>query len=385
VIDNMAATHFSSFGRTNIMNYREMNLRVFQKKSFPHVFFQPRIEPWFDWHQIFNSTPEKYKFEKVSDLFDVLDCSMRYVHYYTGMPDPVVQQYHPDVKIIRQENADRAIVIYQTPFGDLTETQHFTIDHTWRTVGFAVKNRDDLHALEWLYEITKFSFDLAAFQQGSDYVGERGEPQFWVPKSPYQALAQIWMKLDNLIFALKDCPEEVEAAMQAIDAAYDPLYEGICQSRIVKIVNFGENIHEQLLSPSYFKRFLLPFWDKRVGQLKSAGIFSHVHIDGYFKHLLPLLKDIPHDGLEALTPEPQGDVALEEIKEYIGDKILLDGIPAVLFMDTYPREQLMETTERLIELFHPNLVLGISDELPQGAGLEAMERVKLIADYARQK
>ena len=367
------------------MNYRQLNLAIFQRQPVDQVLFQPRIEPWFDWHRIFNSTPEKYKYAEVTGLFDALDCSMRYVHYYTGMPDPVVQRFSPDVKIERQEKDGHAEVVYQTPFGELTETQHFTVDHTWRTVGFAVKNQKDLRALQWLYENMEFQFDLDAFQKGSDYVGARGEPQFWVPKSPYQALAQVWMKLEDLIFALIDCPKDVEATMQAIDAAYDPLYEGICKSNTVNIVNFGENIHEQLLSPSYFRRFLLPFWEKRVNQLRNAGIFSHVHMDGYFKHLLPLLQEIPHDGLEALTPLPQGDVTLEEIKEHIGDKILLDGIPAVLFMETYPREQLIETTERIIDFFHPNLVLGISDELPQGAGLEAIERVQLIANLCQRK
>lgn len=78
-------------------------------------------------------------------------------------------------------------------------------------------------------------------------------------------------------------------------------------------------------------------------------------------------------------------MTLDAIREHIGDKILLDGIPAVLFLDTYSREQLMETTERIIELFHPNLVLGISDELPQGAGEEAIERVRLVADYCKTR
>jgi hypothetical protein len=41
---------------------------------------------------------------------------------------------------------------------------------------------------------------------------------------------------------------------------------------------------------------------------------------------------MPFDGIEALTPSPQGDATLEEIKEHIGDKILLDGIPAIYFM-----------------------------------------------------
>ena len=78
-------------------------------------------------------------------------------------------------------------------------------------------------------------------------------------------------------------------------------------------------------------------------------------------------------------------MTLDAIREHIGDKILLDGIPAVLFLDTYSREQLMETTERIIELFQPNLVLGISDELPPGAGEEAIERVRLVADYCKTR
>ncbi len=367
------------------MNFREMNTRVFQRKPIPHVFFQPRIEPWIHWHKIFDSTPPAYRYERVNQVFDALGCSMRYVHYYTDMPDPVVQRFDAEVVIDTFEGGNQQDIVYHTPYGDLHETQQFTIDHTWRTVGFAVKNREDLRALTWLYRHMRWHFDGGNFMQGSVYVGDRGEPQFWVPKSPYQALAQIWMKLQDLIYALADCPKDVAAAMEAIDASYDPLYQGIARSGMVKIVNFGENIHEQLLSPRYLKRYLLPFWEARVAQLRAVGIFTHVHIDGYFNNLLPMLQELPFDGIEALTPVPQGDMTLEAIKAQIGDKVLLDGIPAVLFMDTYPREQLMQTTERIIELFSPNLVLGISDELPEGAGLEAIERVKMIADWCKKR
>jgi hypothetical protein len=123
---------------------------------------------------------------------------------------------------------------------------------------------------------------------------------------------------------------------------------------------------------------LLPFYIKRANQLRDAG-FTHIHIDGAVKPLLKYLKHLPFDGIEALTPEPQGDVTLEEIKEHIGDKILLDGIPAVLFMDTYSRDELMACVEKVVELFHPRLVLGVSDEVPEGAGQEAMERTEMIA------
>lgn len=367
------------------MTFREMNLRVFQGKPIPHVFFQPRIEPWYDWHRTFDQLPERYKGGTILDFVDDLGVSMRYVHYYTGMPDPIVRQFDREVKIRESFEGTEGYRIYETPFGELVEIHRFTSDKTWREVGFPVKTVDDLRKLRWLVGHMHYHFSQERFDQGSAFIGPRGEPQFWVPKSPYQALAQQWMELANFIYALVDAPKAVEDVMRAFDDSYDALYEEIIGSGKVRIVNFGENIHDHLLSPRYFEEYLIPFYEKRSGQLRKAGIFTHVHIDGYFSSLLPYLKDLPFDGLEALTPTPQGDVPLEQIKEHIGDKVLLDGIPAIYFMPTYSREVLMETVERIVELFHPRLVLGVSDEVPEGTDEEAIERVRMIATWCKSR
>jgi hypothetical protein len=367
------------------MSFREMNLRVFQGQPIPHVLFQPRIEPWYDWHKQVGQLPKRYRATTLRGLFDDLQVSMRYVHYYTGMPDPVVHTYDRQVRIHEQRDNDRITRIIETPHGDLVEQLQLTVDKTWREVDFPVKAPEDLIKLRWLYEHSHFTFSKENFLAGSEFVGERGVPQFWVPKSPYQALAQIWMKLPNLIYALADDPSEVEATMQAIDAAYDPLYEQITAAGLAHIINFGENIHDHLLSPYYWQQYLLPFWRKRVAQLRSAGIYTHMHLDGYFRTLLPTLKDLPFDGIEALTATPQGDVDLEELKEHIGDKIMLDGIPAVYFMSSYSRDELMTATEKVVKLFSPRLVLGISDELPEGADQEGIERVRLVSEWCRSR
>ncbi len=366
---------------------RELNLRVFRGEPVPRVLFQPRMEPWFAWQHEFGTTPEPYAEMSLLDFYDELDLSMRYVHYYTGMPDPVQRHYEDEVRVRHEPAPDGSgdgLTVWQTPHGELVQRAHRTVDKTWRTVGFAVKTLRDLRGLKWLTERTRYTFSAEDFARGSAFIAERGEPQFWVPKSPYQALCQVWMKLDDFIYALADAPEEVEEVMAAIDRAYDPLYEGIIASGQVSIVNFGENIHDHLLSPRYFARYLAPWYEKRSGQLRGAGIFTHVHIDGYFHSLLPQLAALPFDGLEALTPEPQGDVSLEEMAENIGDKVLLDGIPAIYFTPTYPLERLAECVERIVELFHPRLVLGISDEIPEGAGEREIEKVRWVSDYCRR-
>ena len=225
------------------------------------------------------------------------------------------------------------------------------------------------------------TFDKDAFRQGAEYIGDRGVPQFWVPKSPYLALAQQWMKFEDFIYALADDPQQVEGVMKAIDDSYDQLYEQLTSSGMLQILNFGENVAMAYFSLEYFERYLLPWYEKRSNQLRNAGIHTHIHIDGYFRPLLPYLKSMPFDGLEALTPTPQGDVTIEEIKEHIGDKVLLDGIPAVLFLDHHSGEELQECVEKLVKLFHPRLVLGISDELPEGGDDESWERLKWIAEW----
>lgn len=360
-----------------------MNHAVFTGDPLPHPFFQPRIEPWFAWHKEFDCMPERYADMTLPQFFDHLGVSMRYVQYYTEQPEPITQGYTPDVVIREKVNGDRKTVIVETPHGELIEEQHLTPDRTWRTHGFPVRGPDDLPKLRWLYAHRVYHFSRENFATGSAFMGERGEPQFWVTRSPYQALALDWMRYTDFVYAMADAPDEMAATMQAIDESYDALYEQIIASGMVRIANFGENLHAHLLPPRYVEGYLLPWYEKRSGQLRDAGIYTHVHLDGAVKGMLPYLKDMPFDGIEALTPEPQGDVTLEEIKAHIGDKIALDLIPAVLFMETYSREQLMETVEKIVALFHPRLVLGVSDEVPEGASEEAILRVKMIAAWCR--
>lgn len=366
------------------MSFRQMNLNVFRGEPVPHVFFQPRIEPWYDWHKTFDCLPAAYD-KPILAFFDDLDVSMRYVHYYTGQPSPILDAYDPAVVIHEDFGTSEGIRVYETPYGSLTEKHLRTPDQTWRLVGFPVKTVADLKKLRWLYEHRTFTYSPENFATGSAFMADRGEPQFWVPRSPYQALAIDWMRYEDFIYALADYPDEITATMQAIDAAYDGLYEQLTAAPDLHIVNYGENIHGHLLPPRNFEAYVLPWYAKRSGQLREAGIFTHVHIDGACKPLLPYIKDMPFDGIEALTPQPQGDVTLEELAAAMGNKILLDGIPAVLFMDTYSREELMQCVEQLAALFHPRLVLGVSDEVPEGAGQEAMARVRLVAEWCRQQ
>ena len=103
-------------------------------------------------------------------------------------------------------------------------------------------------------------------------------------------------------------------------------------------------------------------------------------MDGSLKSLLPLINKSGFDGIEAATPLPQGDITLEELKDTLGDTILLDGIPAILFLPQYSYKELEEFTIRVLKMFSPNLILGVSDEVPPTADIEKVKFVSEIVE-----
>jgi hypothetical protein len=135
------------------------------------------------------------------------------------------------------------------------------------------------------------------------------------------------------------------------------------------------------MSPALFCKYHLPACQRRCEKLHRAGKFVSSHWDGNCLPLLRYAKETGLDGIEAITPRPQGDVTLEEVKDALGNEMfLLDGVPAVFFDETFSVDTLVRCAERVIELFAPRLVLGISDELSSTGDIE---RVRLIGDLVR--
>ncbi|GAG49091.1 unnamed protein product, partial [marine sediment metagenome] len=149
----------------------------------------------------------------------------------------------------------KKFLIYDTPKGELVEELRQSSDGAWRILKFLVETIGDIEKAIWLFENTSCILVRENFEKGSRFVEERGEPQFFVPRSGYQRLAIELMGIENLIYLLVDFPKKVERLMQAIDNSYDSLYEDIISYGKVKIINFGENIDANIVSPPYFEKY----------------------------------------------------------------------------------------------------------------------------------
>jgi hypothetical protein len=352
-------------------SFREMNLAIFRGEDPGGVLWQPRLEFWYDVNRKRGTLPERYAGASLLDLYD--DC-LASVRYFTW-PLKVRQR---SVRTREEWVGPKRLARYwETPVGTLREVVHYDEwDLSSYQDEYKVKTADDLAILEYIIQDQEWSWDQTTYEADLARVGERGAPQFYFRRSPLQGLFIEHMGFQPAIYALHDERDKVEHYLKVAAAADDAIYDLLCQGA-EPIVNFGENIDAHMDPPTIWRQYHAPYYRRRLDQLHQAGKHVHIHIDGAMRPILGCIGECPFDGVEAATPEPQGDVTIEQIRQALGDMVLLDGIPAVYFLPTYPVEMLIECVQRLIALFYPRLVLGISDEIPPD-GL--IERVKLVGE-----
>jgi hypothetical protein len=355
-------------------HWSDMVLSVFRAETPERVVWQPRLEYWFWVHQKQGTLPKRYQGTTLLDLYDDLGCSVRY------FVEPLRIGYEK-VKACEDRVGDKLARTWQTPVGELREVLQFNwFGLSSQVVEHAVKTPQDLRTLEYIREDATYAFDSEGYESAVARVGNRGVPQFYYRRSPLQSLLIDDMGLEATVYALSDCPDAVEHFIEAATRADDRMYEVLLSSP-VPILNLGENTDSSLDAPSMLERYLLPYYRKRTAQIKAAGKFCHIHMDGSLKRILRYMHDAAWDGIESPTPIPQGDVTLEELKEAMGDLILLDGLPALYFLPQYSESDLAECVKTLVRLFHPRLILGISGSLPPEGDVEKVRFVsQLLSD-----
>jgi hypothetical protein len=349
------------------------------------IIWQPRIICWYTdkvWAGI--PLPAPYTGMTIPEIYRSLDCSNRLYDFnecFRRIEHPSVFRTERALDEIHTETTIHTPVGNQVAVYRRSSNNWYNIEEKWE-----VETEDELKVAAWREENTAWEWDQARYDDLMRTVGDLGAPTMFMPRMNVQSLYIEKMGIEKGIMAIYEWPDTAEAYFRALEDSHDRLIDVINASP-VDIINFGENIHSSTLSPKLFRKYHLPACQRRNERLHAAGKWTCSHWDGNCKPLLPYAKETGLDGIEAITPLPQGDVTLEEIKEGLGDDVfLMDGIPAVFFDETFPLETLVQCVHRLIELFAPRLVLGISDEMSSTGDLERVRVVgKIVDEYNESK
>lgn len=193
-----------------VINKQRVNLRIFEGGKASKVLFQPRIYYWYNWNKIRGSLPEKYKKMSMIEVYDDLQISPRYFPEVLGLAG-VKSKYSKRAKIKEEIKRDTKNTIIYTPKGEIIkEEKWFSDNSNWRISRYPIKNSEDIEKLIWLFENTTWLFLKDNFEDASKIFRDKGEPQFFLPRSGYQTLSIDWMGLENLIYGLFDFPKKIE-------------------------------------------------------------------------------------------------------------------------------------------------------------------------------
>ncbi|MBD3352012.1 MAG: hypothetical protein GF364_11050 [Candidatus Lokiarchaeota archaeon] len=362
---------------------RKRILRTFQHQQVDKLVFSPRLYYWYGANGLMgrpntdegcsSCIPKMFLKRSEGQILDYFDASPRYVQesYFLPLICPI-WDFKDKISVWyeSEKSTGQSIFYFRTPKGVLRQ-----VSSNGHLQEYPIKTLEDMEIMKYILNHTRVIFLYPTYLIARAMVGDRGVLATYFFRSPYMKLIVDFMGFTNTIVFLKRYPREMAEFMQFLEQWDDHMYENLAKSPL-KILNFGENIDANLSPPPYFEKYLIPYYEKRVKEMHRYGKICTIHMDGSLKDLLPYLESLPFDGLEALTAKPQGDVTLEEIKKAIGDKIYLDGIPSVLFLPQYSLSDIKKYTKKVLEMFSPNLILGISDEMPPNGDIR---KVAVIA------
>ncbi|MFH1024790.1 MAG: uroporphyrinogen decarboxylase family protein [Planctomycetota bacterium] len=338
-------------------------------------------EPWFPdlsyWHQVRTvqgTVPAKYRGLDLPGLH-------RHPDIDAGLPRHVYGDFlkvsHRRAEIIkRDEGPDTVVTEYRTPAGTLTARARRGA--AWESpfrVEYPVKTVEDFKVVEFLLRDRVVEPDFEAARKLLGWVGEQGTCQMVLPRSPLPRIIHDYMGLTAGIFALLDSPDECQGLMAAVEESEQPAFEivGRCPGRLTI---FGDNVDSMSVSPDLYRRYSLPYYQRKCEFLHARGKTVLCHMDGRLRGLLPLVRDTGIDILDGITPEPMNDYGIAELAAALGERQLAwAGVPASMFCAAATRDEVRDYARRLMDTLGDRLILNVGDQLPPNADISLVEAV----------
>ena len=382
---------------------------VLEGKEPQSVVWWPRIKHWYDINNSANTLPERYKGKYLEEIYKDLDATAPtaprqvwmgvvfgggefggYINITTREGSDVdlwtkttKGLYYVDI------SGDFIIGRYTTPVGDMTQVLKRTERGTSTyPVEYYLKDQKSIEVYKYVLKQRSYEFDWQHYKWGEKRYKDKIYPRGQIERPPILRLVIGMMGLNRTVIGLWKHPTEMEELMELMTQDVEKQVAAYADTPVVELCA-SSNLHQDLCSPKLYKKYVVPYWQRITRQIHDAGMYASAHWDGYVKDILPLLKETGLDGVECVTPKPQGDVTVEEVKKYIIDEgmFLRDGIPAILFTTRYPVEELEAVTRRILDMLGPSgrLQLGISEELPANGDIERVRRVGRIVDEWNEK
>ena len=378
------------------MTPRENLLKLFRNEKPDHVPWFGDLAYWIDYLMDEKLMPKKYQ---------QAEYGAKQASVNQGLAQPFIgkglhrlhedlqvgfylQGYFPfetifDLQVEVEMNGDKKTTIFKTPFGNLTEVWKYIYEtHSWGPAKHLISDYTELKALRFVYEHTHYKENYELAQKRCVDVGQNGVVLVYTPKSPLMELVALKSGIENVTYMFLDAQEEFEETLQTIEKRHDEA-TNISLASPAECVMTPDNLSSEVVGGMFFDRYIKPVHQKWVGQIAAAHKVSFVHLDGTLNPLLTQLSEIGWNVIEAVTPQPAGDIALEDLRKYVKEEtIIWGGIPGGFFTNQISDEEFDAFVIRALKVMKNNnrFVLGVADQVVPGSSFERVARVAWLVE-----
>ncbi len=268
-----------------------------------------------------------------------------------------------------------------TPKGSVRECWQWMEDSLCEApVEHFLKTENDLPAMRYIYENIRYEPDYDLAHRRWQQVGDMGIVLCYLPKSPFMHLVALESGIENLAGIIHSAEGEFFELIEAMTIAHDQAAQ-IALDSPAEALMIPENLSSEVVGPKYFEKYVRSYQQKWAEKIRRAGKYSFVHMDGTLRGLLRQECSVGLSVLEALTPAPVGDLAVEEWTECAAGSstVFWGGIPGVYFTSLITDSEFDRHVRQVLSVMRrqPRYVLGAADQVPPN-GLES--RVRRVAE-----
>jgi hypothetical protein len=249
--------------------------------------------------------------------------------------------------------------IMRTPVGEISQV----LLNGW-VQEFFLKTPEDYRVMEYIIRNMRIVLWSQSFIDTENQLGDNGITLIGMGRTPMQTIMVDYVGLEEFAFHLADGFPELFSLQEAL---LDQLIERSCiiAKGPGRYVSLLENLTSECWGPDRFAKYHIPVYEKIIPILHAGGKRVYSHCDGKLKCLAGLLNQTGIDGIESLTPPPEGDMTYGEAREAMPGKVFWANINVSDY--SLPPEELRK---RVIEFVHQaspdghSLAFEISEDCP---------------------
>lgn len=271
-----------------------------------------------------------------------------------------------------------------TPCGILQERWNYLPEsYTEGHSEYLLKSAEDLPAFNYYFEHTHYEANYEEAARRYELAGDNGLVLCYLPRSPLMQLIVLYAGIETVVLLYSTARDEFEATLSLMERCMHRACELSLQSP-AECLMIPENLSSEIVGKRFFELYLRPYQTKWVERIREAGKFSFIHMDGTLKGLLREEASVGFNVLEALTPQPCGDLSIHELAEIADNDhvILWGGMPGSYLTDLVSEQEFERHTREVLEVMtqQPRYVLGVADQVPPDANPERVRKVATLVE-----